>query len=52
VKIDSIACGDDHAAFVSDGYVYTMGDNSDGRLGISKNVKQVSSPCLVESLTR
>jgi len=52
VKIDSISCGDSHAAFVSDGYIYTMGDNSDGRLGILKNIKSASSPMLIESLIK
>jgi len=52
VKIDSISCGDSHAAFISDGYIYTMGDNSNGRLGISKNIKSASTPNLIESLIK
>jgi alpha-tubulin suppressor-like RCC1 family protein len=53
VKIDQIACGASHAAFIANGYIYAMGDNSDGRLGISKReIKHISSPCLVPALTR
>lgn len=33
------------------GHVYTMGSNSEGRLGIGdKNMRQSSSPCLVEDI--
>jgi len=54
VIIHSISCGDEHSAFIaSNGYIYTMGSNADGRLGISsRNVKFSSSPCLVEVLSR
>lgn len=49
-----MGCGDEHTAFIaSNGYVYTMGSNADGRLGIaSRNLKYSNSPCLVEALSR
>mmetsp|Transcript_5771 Transcript_5771/g.4972 ORF Transcript_5771/g.4972 Transcript_5771/m.4972 type:complete len:135 (+) Transcript_5771:71-475(+) len=51
VKIDYLACGNSHTAFVSDGYIYTMGENADGRLGISKRgLKFSNSPTLVSAL--
>jgi len=54
VIIHSISCGEEHSAFIaSNGYIYTMGSNADGRLGISsRGVKYSSSPCLVEVLSR
>jgi X-linked retinitis pigmentosa GTPase regulator len=52
VLIRQVACGEDHAAFIANnGYVYSMGSNSEGRLGIGNpGIGQCSSPCLVESL--
>ena len=52
--IRELACGDEHTAFVDfQGYVYTMGSNSEGRLGVTdRSVKQSASPCLVEGITR
>jgi Alpha-tubulin suppressor and related RCC1 domain-containing proteins len=53
VKISYISCGDAHTAFIAEGYIYTMGDNIDGRLGIGKReVKYVTAPCLVQSLAK
>ncbi len=54
VIIHSISCGDEHSAFIaSNGYIYTMGSNIDGRLGISsRSLKSSPSPCLVEFLAR
>lgn len=54
VVIHSISCGEEHSAFIaSNGYIYTMGSNENGRLGISsRNVKSAASPCLVEVLSR
>lgn len=54
VIIHSISCGDEHSAFIaSNGYIYTMGSNIDGRLGISsRSLKNSPSPCLVEFLAR
>lgn len=53
VLIKEISCGEEHAAFISSqGHVYTMGSNSDGRLGIDdKEVNYSSSPCLVAFLS-
>ncbi|OMJ71844.1 hypothetical protein SteCoe_29854 [Stentor coeruleus] len=53
VLIKEISCGEEHAAFISSqGHVYTMGNNSDGRLGIDdKEVNYSSSPCLVSFLS-
>ena len=52
ILIKEIACGEEHSAFISlSGHVYSMGSNSDGRLGLGdKNMRQSSSPCLVEGL--
>mmetsp|Transcript_34143 Transcript_34143/g.59619 ORF Transcript_34143/g.59619 Transcript_34143/m.59619 type:complete len:940 (-) Transcript_34143:107-2926(-) len=52
VIIRQVGCGEEHAAFIADnGYVYTMGSNADGRLGIGDHsVRQSASPCLVEAL--
>jgi X-linked retinitis pigmentosa GTPase regulator len=52
VLIKKISCGEEHSALISQsGYVYTMGSNNEGRLGIdSTDIKQSHSPCLVESL--
>lgn len=49
VLIKEVSCGEEHAAFISNqGHVYTMGSNSDGRLGIDdKGLSYSSSPCLV-----
>lgn len=53
VLISQISCGDEHAAFISkSGYLYTMGSNLNGRLGIGdKSISQSSSPCLVDKLS-
>ena len=52
ILIKEISCGEEHAGFISySGHIYTMGSNSEGRLGIgSSNIKQSPSPCLVEDL--
>ncbi|CAG9318002.1 unnamed protein product [Blepharisma stoltei] len=53
VLISQVSCGEEHAAFVSrTGYLYTMGSNLNGRLGIGdKTTTQSSSPCLVDKLS-
>ena len=53
VLIRQIACGEEHSAFIAqNGNVYTMGSNSEGRLGIgSRAVRQSAAPCLVDSLS-
>ena len=52
VFIRSISCGTIHSAFIeASGLLYTIGSNSDGRLGVGKKaVGQSKSPCLVEAL--
>ena len=54
ILIKEISCGEEHSALISQsGYVYTMGSNNEGRLGInSKTIKQSHSPCLVEDLAK
>lgn len=53
VRIKQVSCGEEHSAFIAvNGYVYSMGSNAAGRLGIGDvNLTQCSSPCLVEGLT-
>lgn len=52
VIIRDISCGEEHSAFISQqGHVYSMGSNTDGKLGIAdRSLRQSSSPCLVEDL--
>eukprot|EP00826_Nyctotherus_ovalis_P004378 TRINITY_DN10942_c0_g1_i2.p1 TRINITY_DN10942_c0_g1~~TRINITY_DN10942_c0_g1_i2.p1 ORF type:complete len:992 (+),score=296.82 TRINITY_DN10942_c0_g1_i2:74-3049(+) len=52
VIIRRIACGEEHSGFITNsGSVYTMGSNTDGRLGINdRSLKLASTPCLVEDL--
>lgn len=53
VQIKMIACGDDHSGFIaSNGYLYMMGSNQYGKLGVSNLIQQnASRPVLVECLT-
>ena len=53
VFIKELACGEEHAAFITlNGEVYTMGNNAEGRLGIgNRSIKQCASPCLVDALS-
>lgn len=50
--IQELSCGEDHAALItSQGYLYTMGSNQDGKLGIgSSRILSANVPTLVESL--
>ena len=52
VPIEQVACGRDHAAFITDEkLVYSMGSNADGALGLGdRTILQKSSPALVENL--
>ena len=52
VLIKKISCGEEHSAFIaSNGYVYTMGSNTLGKLGTNNpSQKYASRPVLVESL--
>ena len=51
-----MACGDAHSHILSaEGYVYSMGSNEDGRLGIGQTFKELQvsvSPRLVEKLSQ
>ncbi|CAG9315175.1 unnamed protein product [Blepharisma stoltei] len=53
VLIKDISCSEQHSCFITQsGHVFTMGSNSEGRLGIGdQSVKQCPSPCLVEYLS-
>jgi X-linked retinitis pigmentosa GTPase regulator len=52
IPIRRMSCGDEHSGFIAaNGYVYTMGSNKQGRLGINNaTIKFVSRPVLIESL--
>ncbi|OMJ70768.1 hypothetical protein SteCoe_31189 [Stentor coeruleus] len=52
VQIKKISCGEEHAGFIAaNGYLYMMGCNKQGQLGINNPTqKYVSRPVLVESL--
>lgn len=52
IIIREVACGDEHTAFIANnGYVYAMGNNADGRLGLgNRQIRSCTSPSLVESL--
>ncbi|KAL4472922.1 hypothetical protein ABPG72_007799 [Tetrahymena utriculariae] len=55
VVIQQISCGKNHSAFIaSNGYVYTMGSNEFGKLGLSHQqlIKNAFSPQLVESIQK
>ena len=54
IVISQVSSGEEHAGFVSNsGHIYTMGSNVYGRLGIAnRGIKNSSSPCLVESLSK
>ena len=53
VHIKKISCGEDHSCFISsNGYIYSMGSNSYGKLGINNPGQKYSPrPTLIESLT-
>ena len=57
IPIKEVSCGLEHSAFVTwgdkkrGGYVYTIGSNSYGQLGVGDNlVESRNSPVLVEAL--
>ncbi len=52
IMIKEVACGEEHTALItSEGFLYTMGNNFHGRLGLGdKALTHSSVPCLVESL--
>ena len=44
ILIKSIACGEAHTHLLSqDGYVYSMGRNSNGVLGLGKSIEELRS---------
>ena len=60
VQIKMISCGEEHAAMIAStlesnldaGYVYTMGSNQHGRLGIgNRTIPYSIKPYIVEALT-
>jgi X-linked retinitis pigmentosa GTPase regulator len=53
IVVKQVSCGEEHTVFVSGegGYVYAMGSNADGKLGINNpKVKQCNVPTLVEGI--
>jgi len=60
--IKSVSCGEEHTALISsksnkviigEGFLYTMGNNSHGRLGLgNQSLTNTSIPCLVEGLVQ
>lgn len=55
ICIAQVACGDDHTVFVSSpsdgGYVYSMGSNVDGKLGLNNSeIRSVNVPTLVDGI--
>lgn len=53
IVVKQVSCGEEHTVFVSGegGYVYAMGSNADGKLGINnQKMKQCNVPTLVEGI--
>ena len=51
VIISQMSCGERHSAIITQqGYLYTMGSNHKGQLGVPLADKQIGTPTLVESL--
>jgi X-linked retinitis pigmentosa GTPase regulator len=52
ILIKQISCGDEHSGFIAaNGYVYMMGSNKQGKLGINnESLTYASRPLIVESL--
>lgn len=49
ITIRQVSCGQNHAGFITQSnFVYTMGSNSHGQLGIDEPTDSKNSPCLVE----
>ena len=54
IVISSVCCGEYHSLCLSSqGYIYSIGSNLDGRLGIGdESVTYCYSPCLIKSLSK
>lgn len=54
IVIRMVACGEEHSAFITGrGQIFTVGSNSEGRLGLGdRSMTQSSTPCMVEALSR
>ena len=51
ISIRQVACGYSHACFVTNNdYLYSMGANENGQLGIDDPVRFKNSPVLVEDI--
>ena len=51
ISIKQVACGQSHACFITlNNYLYAMGSNSNGQLGIDDPVEYKNSPVLVEKI--
>ena len=49
ITIREISCGQEHTAFITDlNYLYTVGSNRFGQLGVGQHIKSKNSPVLVE----
>jgi len=53
VVIKAVSCGEEHTALITGtGQIFTVGSNSEGRLGLGdRALHQSSTPCLVEALS-
>ena len=53
IVVSEVSCGEEHTVFVQadGGYVYAMGNNAEGRLGISNpQIRSCNVPTLVEGI--
>eukprot|EP00826_Nyctotherus_ovalis_P031579 TRINITY_DN2525_c0_g1_i7.p1 TRINITY_DN2525_c0_g1~~TRINITY_DN2525_c0_g1_i7.p1 ORF type:complete len:839 (-),score=257.71 TRINITY_DN2525_c0_g1_i7:25-2541(-) len=53
VVIRAVSCGEEHTGLITGaGQIFTVGSNSEGRLGLGdRTLHQSSTPCLVEALS-
>jgi alpha-tubulin suppressor-like RCC1 family protein len=53
IVIKNVACGETHALLLSDpGYVYSMGCNKKGQLGLGSNIAYADQPSLIAHLEK
>ena len=53
IVIKAVSCGEEHSCLITgDGQIFSVGSNSEGRLGLGdQSMTQSSTPCLVEALS-
>ena len=53
IIIRAVSCGEEHSSLITgDGQIFTVGSNSEGRLGLGDRIMtQSTTPCLVEALS-